>query len=133
MLFRSAADGLQLWPEVFEEEAWSPIPSLSLLLGKRSPPLQLTFSHPTGSSHGRKGPEGICLCIPRPHPEGLWLRPQGVSSKEPVALLSPVAGNAAGLLWEPRVCAWLWGQLETFQSPGATWGRQAQATGAGGI
>lgn len=70
---------------------------------------------------------------PSSPPRGAVAETPGVSSREPVALLSPVAGNAAGLLWEPRVCAWLWGQLETFQSPGATWGRQAQATGAGGI
>lgn len=65
--------------------------------------------------------------------------PEGRLQAACVALLSPVAGNAAGVGWDPQgVWAWLWGQVETLQMPGATGGgrlrpRGLVCAGAGGI
>lgn len=83
-------------------------PSLSLMSGKQSRPLQLTLSHLTGSGRGRRGSEAIC---PPPSPP-----PRGVETET----------LGSGL---PAACAQLQGPLETVRTPWAIWGhRQAQAS-----
>lgn len=82
-----------MWSELFENTGWFLIPSpgflsllLSLLLGKQSPSLQLTFSHLPGLA----GAGAVLPVPPSPPPEGLGPRPQGWAM---AACGTPVSGG----------------------------------------
>lgn len=95
-----------MWPEPSEEEGRSPIPCPSLLLGKQSPPLQPTFSHQYPPPEAPATAGGVLRDppVPPPPPKRSVTKSlgQGVGSRQPTALLSPVVGNAAGMLWDPK-------------------------------
>ena len=75
-----------MWSKLFENMGWFLVPSLSLLLGKQSPSLQLTFSHLPDLAAA--GP--VLPVPPSPPPEGLGPRPQGWAM---AACGTPVSGG----------------------------------------